>query len=123
MKFMKCNHCGNIVAFVEEKQDNIICCGEKMEMLIANTVDASVEKHAPVVTVQGDKVDVVIGENPHPMLPEHYIGWVVLETKLGNQRKILKNGEPSACFKVCSGDKFVRAYAYCNLHGLWETKA
>lgn len=122
MKFMKCMTCGNIIAFVDEKHDNIVCCGEKMTELIAGTVDASVEKHKPVISIDGNKVTVTVGEVLHPMLPEHYIEWIALETKLGNQRKQLTNGEPSACFKICDDDQVISAYDYCNLHGLWKTE-
>ena len=57
----------------------------------------------------------------HPMLPEHYIEWIALKTKFGNQRKVLAPGaEPKACFAVCEGDEVEAVYAYCNLHSLWK---
>ena len=98
-----------------------MCCGEKMQELVANTTDAAVEKHVPVVTVDGQKVTVTVGAAEHPMTPEHYIQWIALATTQGNQRKELKPGQkPQAEFMVCQGDEVEAVYAYCNLHGLWK---
>lgn len=122
MRFYHCEHCGNIVAYAANKGVPVVCCGEKMAELVPNTVDASYEKHVPAVTVDGNLVTVRIGSADHPMTPAHYIEWVTLQTKQGNQRKELEpNTEPSVCFMMCPGDEFVAAYAYCNLHGLWKS--
>jgi len=100
----------------------MICCGEKMEYLDPNTVDASGEKHLPVVTVKDNVVTVDIGSVAHPMVEEHYIEWVYLQTAQGGQRKNLKPGDaPQVTFALCN-DEAVAAYAYCNLHGLWKTE-
>ncbi len=121
MKFLNCEHCGQIVAMVKETGVPIICCGEPMKEMVANTTDAAVEKHVPVVEVDGTKVNVCIGEAEHPMLPEHYIEWVSLQTKNGNQRKQLKPGdEPKVSFAIEEGDEVVAVYEHCNLHGLWK---
>lgn len=121
MKFYICRHCGNIIAKVKDSGVPVVCCGEKMTELIPGAIDAAVEKHVPVIEVEGNKVVVKIGSDPHPMVEAHYIEWVALQTTSGNQRKALKPGEkPEACFSVCEGDKVVAAYAYCNLHGLWK---
>ena len=120
-KFFVCKHCGNLIGMIENSGVPIVCCGEKMTELVANTVDASLEKHTPVVNVNGDKVEVVVGSVEHPMLEEHFIKWIYLETKKGGQRKALKPGEaPKATFAV-TDDEPVAVYAYCNLHGLWKT--
>jgi superoxide reductase len=121
MKFMYCKHCGNVVAFVEEKQPKIICCGEPMTELVPNTTDAAKEKHVPVIKKEGSHVTVTVGSVPHPMEETHYIEWIVLETKDGRQRKCLKAGDkPEATFALVKGDEVVAAYAYCNKHGLWK---
>lgn len=120
-RFYICKHCGNLIGLIHSSGAPIICCGEEMTELVANTVDASKEKHVPVVTVDGDKVTVKVGSVPHPMAEEHYIMWVYLQTGKGGQRKCLKPGEePSAEFIVV-GDAPVAVYAYCNIHGLWST--
>lgn len=121
MKFYVCAHCGNIIAYVEDKDVPVSCCGEIMQELVPNTKEASVEKHLPVIEQAGTVVTVKIGSAPHPMLPEHYIGWVALETKQGNQRKPLPlDGAPQIKFALTEGDEIVAAYAWCNLHGLWK---
>jgi superoxide reductase len=121
MKFYICKHCGNIVAMVKESGAPISCCGEKMSEIIPGTTDAAVEKHVPVIEVNGNIVTVTVGEVIHPMMPEHYIEWIAISTNKGNQRKQLKPGEePKACFALCEGEQVEAAYAYCNLHSLWK---
>lgn len=121
MKFYICEHCGNIIAFAKDKGVPVICCGKKMVELVPNTTEAAHEKHIPVVSVAGDRVTVKIGSVDHPMLEEHYIEWVSLQSKQGNQRKFLQPGEkPEVCFMVCDDDEVECVYAYCNLHGLWK---
>lgn len=121
VKFYICSHCGNLVGMIEDKGVPLFCCGQKMTELVPGTVEASGEKHIPVVTVEGDTVTVNVGSVDHPMIPEHFIGWVYLQTENGGQRKILNAGDaPNVTFAL-GGDKPVAAYAYCNLHGLWKT--
>ena len=121
MKFYICEHCGNIIEFVKETGVPVMCCGQKMKEMVPGTVDAAVEKHVPVVTVDGNKVKVAVGEVEHPMLEEHYIGFIAIETEQGVQRKTLKPGEkPEAEFALADGDKLVAAYEWSNLHGLWK---
>ena len=120
-KFLKCNRCGNIIAMVHESGVTPVCCGEKMGELVPGTVEASVEKHVPVYRVEGNRVMVTVGSLAHPMAEEHYIEWVSLSTKFGNQRKLLAPGSaPEVCFSICEGDAVEAVYAYCNLHGLWK---
>lgn len=120
-KFLKCEHCGNIVAVVKEVGAPIMCCNEKMKEIIPGTVDASKEKHVPVYKVEGNKVYVSVGEVEHPMEDKHYIEWISIQTKFGNQRKALApNDKPEKCFSLCDGDEVECVYAYCNLHGLWK---
>ncbi len=122
MKFYRCEHCGQIVAVVKGTGVPVMCCGQAMTEIVPGTVDASLEKHVPVVAVNGSTVTVKVGAAEHPMLDEHYIEWVALQTKQGNQRKSLKPGDkPEVSFALCEGDDVVAAYAYCNLHGLWKS--
>ena len=121
MKFYRCSHCGQIAAIVKATGVPLVCCGEPMTELIPGTADASLEKHVPVVSVEGNTVHVSVGSAAHPMLAEHYIEWVAIQTKQGNQRKQLSPGdEPKACFSICDGDEVEAVYAYCNLHSLWK---
>ena len=121
MKFYRCSVCGQIVAIVKKTGAPVVCCGKPMEEIIPGSVDASVEKHVPVIERDGGKVVVTVGSAAHPMAEEHYIEWVALKTKKGNQRKALKPGdEPKVCFRICDGDEVEAAFAYCNLPGLWK---
>ena len=120
-RFFICKHCGNIVAMVKSSGVPIMCCGEKLSEIVPGTMDASKEKHVPVYTIEGNTVNVAVGSVLHPMQPEHYIEWVSLQTRSGNQRKQLEpNDEPKVSFAITDGDEVVAVYAYCNLHGLWK---
>ena len=120
-KFYVCKKCGTMVALVKKGHCIPTCCGDEMTELVAGEVEASKEKHIPVINVNGNIVTVVVGEVEHPMIDVHYIEWISIETNLGNQRKVLKpNDEPKAQFALLDGEKVVAAYAYCNLHGLWK---
>ncbi|MBR4461527.1 MAG: desulfoferrodoxin Dfx [Erysipelotrichaceae bacterium] len=121
MKFYRCKKCGQMVAIVKKKGCPIMCCGEPMEEIIPGTTDAAVEKHVPVYEVKDNKVYVTVGEVEHPMLAEHYIEWIAIQTKNGNQRKALNpEEEPKAVFAILEDDEVLAVYAYCNLHGLWK---
>ncbi len=120
-KFYICSHCGNIIAKVKDVGVPVMCCGQKMTEIIPGTTEASQEKHIPVYQVEGNIVTVRVGAVDHPMTAEHLIEWVSLQTKQGNQRKILAPGqEPVVRFALCEGDEVEAVYAYCNLHGLWR---
>ncbi len=121
-RFYICRRCGNLVGMIQSSGAPIVCCGEKMEALVPNTVEASSEKHLPVVTVEDGVLTVRVGSAEHPMTPEHYIQWIYVEKESGGQRKAFKPGDkPEAAF--CLGDeKAIAVYAYCNLHGLWMTE-
>ncbi len=121
MKFYKCSHCGNIIAYVQPSGVPVVCCGDEVEEMVPNTTDAANEKHVPVIKQEGNLVTVTVGSVTHPMVEKHYIQWISLQTEQGNQRKALKpDQEPTATFALAPGDKVVAAYEYCNLHGLWK---
>lgn len=121
VKFYQCKHCGNIIAYLKSSGVSVICCGDKMQEIVPNTVDASHEKHVPVVTRDGNEIVVSIGSVEHPMLPAHFIEWICIQTKQGKQRKTLHPGDkPEVRFSLCDGDELLSVYAYCNLHGLWK---
>ena len=120
LKFYVCPHCGNQVEMVLDAGVSPVCCGQNMMELHPNTVEASGEKHIPVVTVEQDAVEVRVGSVEHPMTQEHLIQWVCLQTETGVQRKWLEPGQaPVVRFRL-TGEKPVAVYAWCNLHGLWK---
>ena len=120
-KFYICEHCGNIVGMIHNAGVPMMCCGQKMTKLEAGVVEASHEKHIPVVTVGGNTVRVNVGSVTHPMSEEHHIAWVYLQTNRGGQRKCLDvTGAPEVTFALAD-ETPVAVYAYCNLHGLWKT--
>ena len=121
MKFYRCRKCGQMVAIVKKKGCPIMCCGEAMEEIVPGTSDGAFEKHVPIYEVKDNKVYVKVGEVEHPMLEEHYIEWIAVQTSTGNQRKKLNPGDkPEAVFALLEGDEVEAVYEYCNLHSLWK---
>ena len=118
-KFFKCAICGNVITKMVDSGVAVVCSGQKMDELKANTVEASQEKHIPVVKqLEGGRLRIEVGSTLHPMLPEHHIAFIYVETENGGIRVDLKD-EPVA--EVCVGNARVTAvYEYCNLHGLWK---
>ena len=120
-KFLRCKKCGNIVAVVKNNGCDIMCCGEPMKEIIPGEIDAAKEKHVPVCIKEGNKVTVKVGNIAHPMQEDHYIEWISIQTKAGNQRKALRPGDiPQVEFLIDENDEIEASYAYCNLHGLWK---
>ena len=120
-KFYVCETCGNIIAMVKPSGVPVVCCGKPMKQIVPNTTDAAQEKHVPVWSKEGNLVKVRVGSVAHPMIPAHYIEWVSLQTKAGNQRKALAPEQaPEVTFALTDGDEVEAVYAYCNLHGLWK---
>ena len=118
-KFYRCRHCGNVIVKMVDSKVPVVCCGEKMQELIPDTVDASKEKHVPFVTwLEGDRLKIQVGSEPHPMTPEHHRAFVFVETEYGGVYVDLKD-KPEAVVCLCE-DKPIAAYEYCNLHGLWK---
>lgn len=121
MSFYRCKICGQIIGIVRSTGLPLTCCGEEMEELIPGLSDASLEKHVPVFETDNDRVHVTVGALPHPMTQAHYIEWIAIKTKYGNQRKQLNPGDkPEACFAICEGDEVEAVYAFCNIHSLWK---
>lgn len=116
--FYRCERCGNIVALIKNGGGKLACCGQPMTKLEANTTDAAVEKHVPVVSKEDGKAIVNVGSVPHPMVKEHYIEWIALLAGDKMELQFLQpDREPKAEFAGISSGT---AYAFCNLHGLWK---
>ena len=116
----RCAVCGNIVEVMHEAGGTLSCCGQPMELLTENTVDAATEKHVPVVeTIEGG-YRVKVGEVEHPMLENHYIEWIeVINGSYVNRYQLRPGEAPQAAFYVPMQPGLV-IRAYCNKHGLWK---
>lgn len=122
MDFYICKHCGNLITFAKSSGVPVVCCGEPMDLVTPNTTDAAGEKHVPVVTVEGTVATVNVGSVTHPMTPEHFIQWIVLETDRGVQgRQLTPQDQPTALFYLAPGEQVIAAHELCNLHGLWKS--
>ena len=115
----KCDLCGNIVEVLTGGGGLLVCCGQNMNLMTENTVDAAVEKHIPVATKSESGWQVTVGSVEHPMADDHYIEWIELIAGDTTLTVFLKPGDkPVANFPIT--DNEVTARAYCNLHGLWK---
>jgi superoxide reductase len=115
----KCSICGNIVEIVHEGATSLVCCNKPMDLQEANTVDAALEKHVPVIEKTENGYKVTIGEVPHPMIEEHFIEWIELIFDGQVLRHDLKPGDAPVA-EFCVEAENVTAREYCNLHGLWQ---
>ncbi len=119
LQVFKCPTCGNIVEVLHAGGGELVCCGQPMQLLAENTVDASKEKHVPVLEKTADGWLVKVGAVPHPMEDKHHIEWIELIADGKAYREFLKPGQaPEARF--CLQASTVTAREYCNLHGLWK---
>jgi len=145
----KCGVCGNIVEVVHASGGELVCCGQPMTLQIENTVEASKEKHIPVIKKIEGGIHVNVGSVEHPMEEKHYIEFIeVIFGKKVMRKYLLPGDKPEACFKAkdltlfdlpeeetsyCEGSKCnfeckndcgetieLTVRAYCNLHGLWK---
>ena len=93
--------------------------GDNYIEIKAGTEDAALEKHVPTYTIKDNDILVTVGSIEHPMTSDHYIMWIA-QIKDDEITKVDLSPEdkPQAEFKYIKGSKI---YAYCNLHGLWET--
>ncbi len=122
LRFFKCNHCGNVVVKLVDNVVPIFCCGEKMEEIFANTIEASIEKHLPVVELKDDLVEIKVGSILHPMEESHYINFVAVETDNEYYIVSLLPGQTPEVKVFVGQSKVIAVYEYCNLHGLWKTE-
>jgi len=121
MGIYKCEICGNMVEVVHEGKGEMVCCEQPMNLLQENTVDASREKHVPVIEATEKGIKVKVGSVAHPMEEQHYIEWIEIVAEGKSCRVFLQPGDaPEAEFtRAMSNDLIARAY--CNIHGLWKS--
>jgi superoxide reductase len=129
LQVYKCALCGNIVEVMHAGKGELVCCGQPMTLLTANTVDASREKHVPVMEITAQGIKVKVGSVPHPMEAKHYIEWIELIADSRACHVFLQPGSaPEAFFPLqaktitaCLRATHRQAREYCNLHGLWKS--
>ncbi|OHB28744.1 MAG: desulfoferrodoxin [Desulfuromonadaceae bacterium GWC2_58_13] len=122
LEVYKCSVCGIIVETLHAGAGELVCCGQPMQLLTENTVDAAKEKHVPVIEMGSASITVKVGSVAHPMEEKHYIEWIELIADGKTYRQFLKPGDkPEATFPITA--KQVTAREYCNIHGLWSAKA
>ena len=121
LQVFKCDICGNIVEVLHGGKGQLVCCNEPMRELLPNTVDASLEKHVPVIEKTENGIIVKVGSAPHPMEDKHYIEWIEVIIDGKAYREFLSpGGSPEAFFPI-KGEN-ITAREYCNMHGLWKSK-
>lgn len=123
MKIYRCNKCGNVLEVIVDGAIVPVCCSKSMEIVKTNVnEDEMSEKHIPIYTKDGNKIEVYVGKVLHPMTEDHYIEWIMLKTNVGSYRKYLKPlDSPSITFLLSNDDEeVINIYAYCNIHGLWS---
>ncbi|MDR2017629.1 MAG: desulfoferrodoxin [Syntrophobacterales bacterium] len=120
LQVYKCEVCGNIVEVLHGGPGQFVCCNQPMILLKENTVDASLEKHVPVIEMNSDGIKVKVGTVAHPMEEKHYIEWVAIVADGKEYRQFLSPGGTSEVFFPIRAEK-VEAREYCNLHGLWKS--
>lgn len=119
----KCSVCGNVVEVAHIGGGELICCSKPMELLKANTEEASTEKHIPVIEKTEKGYIVKVGSLPHPMEEKHYIEFIEVFSQDGKiGRKYLNPGDKPQAEFLSTGVEIVKARIYCNIHGLWESK-
>ena len=119
LEVYRCETCGNMVELVHGGAGTLVCCNEPMKLMKENSVDASTEKHVPVIEKNGGGITVKVGSVAHPMEEKHYIEWIEVLVDGAVYRQFLApGGKPEASFSV-SGTA-VTAREYCSLHGLWK---
>lgn len=120
LRIYKCEICGNLVEVIHAGAGELVCCGHSMKHYEENTVDASKEKHVPVIEKVEGGFKVKVGSVPHPMEEKHYIEWIEVIADGKAYRQFLKPGDaPEAVFMINAAT--VTAREYCNLHGLWKS--
>lgn len=119
LQVYKCEICGNIIEVLHGGKGVIVCCNEPMKLLTENTVDASKEKHVPVIEKGADGITIKVGSVQHPMEENHYIEWIEAIVDGMVYRRFLKPGDVPEAFFPVKGDS-VTAREYCNVHGLWK---
>ena len=119
LQVYRCNLCGNMVEVIRAAGGTLVCCGQDMEHLSENTVDAALEKHVPVIEKVDGGFKVTVGSVAHPMVDNHYIEWIEAIVDGIAYRQFLNPGDAPEAFFPIDGET-ITAREFCNLHGVWK---
>ena len=117
------NTCGKFLTLANDsvREKTIYYGADMVENLVPACEDANEESHTPIILIDENHVTIQVGRQDHPMRSEHYIEWIKLVTNQGIYTKYLvENTLPQASFTLLPHEKIIKAYAYCNIHGLWS---
>ena len=123
LKFYRCNTCGNLLFVMVDPNVRPTCCGNDMEILDYVHGSEGSEKHSPIIEINQNDIEVQVGLQLHSMSPEHRIEWIALSD--GERVEIQRLGlatPPVVKFSKMGEKGKIRAYAFCNIHGLWESE-
>ena len=123
LKFYRCNTCGNLLFVMVDPNVRPTCCGNDMEILDHVHGSEGSEKHLPIIEINQNDITVQVGLQVHEMAPEHRVEWVALTN--GERVEIQRlpiSTPPVVKFSKMNGDGKVRAYAFYNIHGLWQSE-
>ncbi|MDK2936565.1 MAG: superoxide reductase [Eubacteriaceae bacterium] len=116
----QCNDCTGVLLELHGTISQY--CNHNMTELTANTIDASKEKHVPIVSHKDHEITVTVGKFPHPMTTDHSILWIFVKSRKGGSFiQLTPQDKPEASFHIDPLD-IVAVYAYCDIHGLWQAQ-
>lgn len=122
------NHYTRFNVFYDKKNDVLATSTHDLDKeepkryqpIEVKTQDGALEKHMPVVKIEGEWARIQIGSVLHPMTPEHYIkSVVVITTEECYYHNFKPTEEPISDLKLGCGEKIFAILTYCNLHGVW----
>ena len=126
LEIYQCPNCGNTIEVVLEGIGELVCCGQKMNLLTPKTIEdkENQEKHLPYFEKTENEFLIKIGETEHTMEEEHYIQFIeaISKDKKYIKRKYLNPKEEPVLKLKCLDKGDLSAIEYCNVHGLWENK-
>ena len=116
-KCMKCNALVKVLEDCKDESCGIVCCGEPMKEVKANSTDAAFEKHVPTYEKEGENIHIKVN---HVMEEDHYIEWILVKMEKENREVLLQPGDTPEM--ILPYEKGALIYAYSNKHGLWKTE-
>lgn len=120
----RCAICGNVVEVINVGGGTLVCCGQPMILETENFDQPELNStHLPVAENDESGTMVTVGAEPHPMSSKHHLQWIGITVNDGHVAKhYLGPHQPPQAFFFVPLSNITTLRAYCNLHGLWETK-